>query len=255
MNVLSDTTVDGVRDRGFELNVEGRTVPGALWSPERDTPGTPVVVIGHGGGGHKRMRSVSGLAESLVREHGIAAFSIDAVEHGDRIGGPILDREAALAEREKRRVNPLEDLYHHMIADWTTALDAVQSLPGLDGPVGYFGLSMGTRYGLPWLAVEARIRVAVLGLNGIALGPEANPDQVMVRRLFGEAAPRVTIPLIFLIQQDDALFPRANSLVLYDAFGSTDKRLHLNPGGHFDVPLYEFEHGAGFLAAHLRGEG
>lgn len=252
MNVVRDSVQDGLRDRGFELEVDGRRVPVALWSPIDMAPSTPVVVIGHGGGGHKRMRTVSGLAERLVREHGIAAFCIDAVEHGDRVGGPIVDREAALAEREKRRVNPLEDLYHQMIVDWTATLDAVQSLPGLDGPVGFFGLSMGTRYGLPWLAVERRVHAAVFGLNGITPDDDGNPDQVMVKRLFSKAAPAIAVPLTFLVQQGDALFPRVNSLALFDLFGTTEKRLRLNPGGHFDVPLGEFADGAAFLAQHLQ---
>ena len=50
--------------------------------------------------------------------------------------------------------------------DWTSTLDAVQAMDDVgDGPVGWWGLSMGTGLGVPFVAREPRIQVAVFGLG------------------------------------------------------------------------------------------
>jgi hypothetical protein len=64
-------------------------------------------------------------------------------------------------------------------------------------------------------------------------------------------APAITGPVLFLMQWHDELFPRPVVFDLFDALGSTDKRLHAHPGQHGDVPLEEFEASERFLALHL----
>jgi dienelactone hydrolase len=131
-----------------------------------------------------------------------------------------------------------------MVADWRAALDALlaQGGPAL-GPVGYWGLSMGTIFGLPLVAAEPRIRAAVLGLMG-AVGPSAG-------RLERDAA-RVLCPVLFLMQWDDELAPRESALALFGALGARDKRLHAHPGPHTAVPAEEFLASQEFLARRLR---
>jgi hypothetical protein len=111
------------------------------------------------------------------------------------------------------------------------------------GPVGYWGVSMGTRYGVPLVAAEPRIRAAVLGLFGWAGGP----------RLAGydDEARRVTVPLLFLVQWDDEVAGREYALALFDLFGSTTKTLHANPGRHVEIPPAEYQASEAFLARHL----
>jgi fermentation-respiration switch protein FrsA (DUF1100 family) len=107
---------------------------------------------------------------------------------------------------------------------------------------GYWGLSMGTILGLPFVASEARVAVAVLGLMGLT-GP--------TRERFVVDAPAVRCPVLFLVQWNDELFPRDKALELFDAIGSSDKRLHAHPGLHGEVPAEEFEASGRFLASHL----
>jgi hypothetical protein len=42
------------------------------------------------------------------------------------------------------------------------------------------------------------------------------------------------------------------ALDLFDAFGTRDKTLHANLGGHAGVPWFEVDDGARFFARHLR---
>ena len=87
----------------------------------------------------------------------------------------------------------------------------MQALPDVgDGPCGYWGLSMGTIFGLPVVAAEPRVAVAVLGLMGIA-GPTQDR--------FAADAPTVTCPLLFLVQWHDELFPRDRAFALFEAIG------------------------------------
>ena len=62
---------------------------------------------------------------------------------------------------------------------------------------------------------------------------------------------QVTIPLHVLLQWDDEGNDRQMALDLFDAFGSTEKTLHANLGGHTGVPSLEADASAQFFARHL----
>ena len=98
-------------------------------------------------------------------------------------------------------------------------------------PVGFWGISHGTRVGLPLLAAEPRIAAAVLGL---ADGPVAS-------------APLVTASVLFYVQSDDDLVQPDACRALFDALGSTDKTAIENPGGHLDLPRTSVEESAVWL--------
>lgn len=55
--------------------------------------------------------------------------------------------------------------------------------------------------------------------------------------MFAEAR-QVTIPLHVLLQWDDEGNDRQLALDLFDAFGSQEKTLHANMGGHTGVPQF-----------------
>ena len=94
---------------------------------------------------------------------------------------------------------------------------------------------------MPFVAAEPRVRAAVLGLNGAEIS--------------AEDAGRITVPLEFLVQWDDERVPRAESLALFDAFASTEKTLHANPGRHAELPRFETESSVLFFARHLKLSG
>jgi hypothetical protein len=108
-------------------------------------------------------------------------------------------------------------------------------------PVGCYGLSQGGGVGMHLVAAKPRITAAVLGL--------AESDVLI------SIAPRITIPVEFVMQWDDAGHPRDSMLTLFDALGSTEKTLHANLGSHFEVPDFEIDSSIRFFARRLGSQG
>jgi dienelactone hydrolase len=242
MNFSDDVVAKGVRERRFDLGRDGGVVPGLLWTPaEADGP-APVVLLGHGAAGNKREDYIVALARGLVRHHGLAAVAIDGPVHGDRRTDGSRNGERALVDFAQRWSSD-EGLLDSMVADWRAVLDALARIDEVaSGRCAYWGLSMGTIFGLPLVAAEDRVSAAVLGLMGLT-GP--------TRERFAVDAELVKCPVLFLVQWHDELFPRDKALELFDAIGSTDKRLHAHPGLHGEVPAEEFEASGRFLASYL----
>jgi hypothetical protein len=266
VDIISETTEKGVTERRFDLKAHTEVVPGILWEPEealaKATP-RPTIFIGHGGTQHKRVENVLRLARTFVRHLGVSVAAIDAPGHGDRIVDKAAAEEAqrrlggriAAGQREGRAV-PMEmsaaegkawvDRTTNGVAEWKALLDDLQAnRPDLAaGPFGYWGVSMGTAIGLPFVAAEPRITAAVLGLAG------ASADRPGSER-FLESAKSLTIPLLFLFQANDELMTLESGLELWQAFGSKEKTLHLNPGGHVGMPPFERKAAEEFFTRHL----
>jgi dienelactone hydrolase len=237
----SDVVRRGVRERAATIVGSGGEVPVALWTSAEVAP-TGLVLVGHGGSGHKHEEYVVALARRLVRTTGAAVAAIDGPLHGARRDDPAAPPALVLMQFAQAWAAD-DGLTDAMVADWRATLDVLQAEPELATvPVGYWGVSMGTLLGLPFVASDARVRACVLGLAG-ATGPTAH-------RLVDDAA-RVTVPTLFLLQLDDELFSTASSLELFGAIGSPDKRLYGAPGRHREVPADAFWHSVDFLAARL----
>lgn len=231
---------DGITVREFTLMRGERSITGVLWQGPGSKPGAPLILFGHGASGSRHQRPIPYMAEILVRERGVFALAIDGPVHGRRQTGEG-GRKAFWPEW--KRPGSTED----MVADWKLTLDSIQAEPDVGaGPVGYWGLSMGTIYGAPTVAAEPRIKAAVLGLMGIS-----GPDHY--RPLVEAGAKAIQCPVLFIMQMEDELFTRAEQLALFDALGTNDKRLHANPGLHPDVPVEELRQSRDFLIARLMG--
>jgi len=230
----------GIVDRGFAVDIDDRFVPGVLWTPDGAKGSRPLVLLGHGASRHKRVEHLAAFAVQLVDHHGFAVAAIDGPGHGDRRADGGMDRTKVFGEFPAEWSRPGST--DETVADWKATLDALQALDEVgDSPVGYWGLSMGTIYGLPFVAAEPRVQVAVLGLMGL-VGPTR-------QRLALDAA--VTCPVLFIQQWDDELFSREHVLALFDALSSPDKRLHVHRGAHSAVPSEELTFSEQFLARHL----
>jgi dienelactone hydrolase len=251
MRVTAEKSERNVTERDFELEVAGERVPGVLWTPADAVGPRPLVLMGHGGSQHKRVDTHQARARHYVRALGFAVAAIDAPDHGDRVT-PEQAAEFARSVRERiAQGHPMtEDFVRRMaerarqaVAEWRATLDALQELDviGTGGPVGYWGVSMGTGIGVPFVAAEPRITAAVFGLSG--LHPSATE--------MAEAARRITVPVEFVFQWDDEIATRAAGIALFDAFGSTEKTMHVNPGGHLGIPAFERDSWERFFARHL----
>ena len=242
MRFTSQASSGGVFEQLFTLG----EIPGVLWTPAGAAGTRPLILIGHGGGQHKKAPGVVSQARRFVAECGLAVAAADVPGHGDRPKDEEYDRIAT--ENQARldagaELAPLIAGFQALVArqtvpEWRAVLDAVQELGHVGaGPVGYWGVSLGCGLGVPFVAAEPRVRAAVLGLGGALAS--------------AEAAARVTVPVEFLVQWDDERVPRAHSLALFDAFASAEKTLHANPGKHGEIPEFELDSALRFFARHL----
>ncbi len=241
---LGEIAIEGrVAERRFEVVRAGEAIPGVLWTPAAATRALPLVLLGHGGSGHKRSDRMLELGIRFARDRGFAAAAIDGPGHGDRGGLTSTDDPAYRAIWQR------PDNVPGMVADWRATLDALSELEAIDaGRVGYWGMSMGTMFGLPFVAAEPRIRAAVLGKAGLT---GSSVDRSKIAPHLRAAAPLVTCPTYFHVQWDDERFDRYSSLFLFDQIGAAEKELHTFRGLHAAMTPQALEGSIAFLARHL----
>jgi hypothetical protein len=247
VRITSDTVADGIREQLFTVG----DIPGVLWTAAGDSGPRTLVLIGHGGGQHKEEPAVLSRAFLYVTSCGFVVAAIYAPGVGDRPEHPEIKRLVAeMTEREAagEPAGPAwpalcEVIVTELVPGWQATLDGLQKLDcvGDSQSVGCWGLSRGGGVGMHLVAVEPRITAAVLGLD---------ESDVLI-----SIAPRITIPVEFVMQLDDAGHPRDSMLTLFDALGSAEKTLHASPGSHFEVPDFEIGSSIRFFARHLGSQG
>ena len=225
---LGEETGAGCVERPFLLRRPPGSVPGILWVPGAGE-GPPAVLLFHGGSGHKRSERHLRMGRWLASVAGLAVIAIDGPYHGERVPSPMAPPvyQQLIADEGIERVTA------RMTGDW---LDAVSALAaeGLadDANVGVFAMSMGVRFGLPVAAaLGSRVRCAVFGKFGIRQAGPLHPG-LCSPGLMMTAARAVSAPVLYHVQWDDAIFPRAGQFELFDALASADKRLFARPGPH-----------------------
>ena len=258
MQIIEESVTDGVVRRRFDVEVEDQCVPGVHWRPEGVEKPAATILVGHGGFQDKEAPNIVEMAAQLAHERNYATIALDAPGHGERR----TEEQARQQEETLRRIragesaelrpgrdkvvkdataDPGRDRQPRMVREWVALLDELEADPDAShGPFGYWGVSMGCRYGIPLVASEARISCAVLGLYGLG---DDDPFRATVES--------VTIPLLFLFQYHDELMTPDSGLALWAAFGSTEKTMHINPGPHVGVPKFERDSSAAFYARHL----
>jgi hypothetical protein len=234
---------DGLLEREFTVD----EIPGVLWTPMSAEPSTPLplILMGHPGG----LRSMYPRLEARARHSaalGFATASIELPGSGQRPPLAVVDQaradlRRAMAAGERPREEVIDrlilPLIEQAVPEWRAVLDHLLALPGLGDSVGFSGgvTAIGVRMAL----VEPRIVAA-----GLFAGS-------FVPRSIIEEARRVTIPLHVLLQWDDRGNDRQMALDLFDAFGSEEKTLQANLGGHTGIPAYAAEDAGRFFLRHL----
>jgi dienelactone hydrolase len=236
---------DGILEREFTLG----EIPGFLWTPESASASAPVplILLGHPTLGLRKMYPRLAARARRAAADGFAAATIELPGSGDRPRWQALDQARADLRRVMAAGEPVSGeiidalilpLVDKAVPEWQGALDALLALPEIGGPVGYSGgvISIGVRLAV----VEPRIVAA-----GLFAGS-------FVPRAVFEEARRVTIPVHVLLQWDDEGNDRQAALDLFDAFGSKEKSLHANMGGHTGVPQFAGDAAAQFFTRHLK---
>ncbi|WP_353649697.1 alpha/beta hydrolase [Nakamurella sp. A5-74] len=239
MHFSSDKTLDdGVLEREFSLG----EIPGILWTPP--SPPSPLILLGHPGGLRAMYPRLVGRAQHSAA-NGFAAATIELPGSGDRIRSADAEQARADLRRALAAGEPVDEIVDRLIIplvekavpEWQTTLDALLALPEIRGPVGYSGgvIAIGVRLA----RIEPRIAAAGLFAGSFVPGI-----------MFDEAR-QVTIPIRVLLQWDDEGNDRQLALDLFDAFGSQEKTLQANMGGHTGVPQFAGDDAARFFARHL----
>jgi len=247
LRFTAETSSNGVLERDFMVG----DVPGVLWSPVAGAEHAPLVLMGHGGGLHKKTPALKGRALDAVTTWGFNVVAIDAPGHGDRPRTAEderarADMRQAMTAGDTERFESVSVRYaislaERAVPEWQATLDAVAELPGIGtgAPIGYGGgISLGTAIGVPLTAVEPRITAAIFG------------GGFFVYEALIEAARRITVPVQFLLPWDDEYVDRYSALALFDAFASEEKTLHANPGDHRTIRWVGVDNE--FLPRHLR---
>ncbi|MFE4629883.1 alpha/beta hydrolase family protein [Streptomyces mirabilis] len=234
---------DGVLEREFTLG----EIPGILWTPASTSAPAPLILLGHPPLGLRKMYPRLAARARHSAAEGFATATIELPGSGDRPRWPAVEQARADLRRAMQTGEPVSDeivdavvlpLVDKAVPEWQAALDALLSLPEIGGPVGYSGgvISIG-------------IRLAVVEPRIVAAGFFAGS---FVPRAMFEEARQVAIPLHVLLQWDDEGNDRQAALDLFDAFGSNEKSLHANMGGHTGVPQFAGDAAAQFFTRHLK---
>jgi fermentation-respiration switch protein FrsA (DUF1100 family) len=246
MHFTSEQSLDqGIRERAFTLD----DVSGILWTPAAASSSAPVplILMGQPGGiGMRRMHPRLAARARSAAAHGFASVAVELPGAGDRAPLPGAQQARAdLARAISAGERPAEDVIDRLILplvnkavpEWQTTLDEVLDLPEIGDRLGFSGgvIAIGVRLA----AIDPRIAAA-----GFFAGS-------YVPRTTMEEAHRVTIPLHVLLQWDDEGNDRGMALDLFDAFGSAEKTLYANMGGHTGVPQFAGEDATRFFARHL----
>lgn len=250
MHFTTEDRFDGIVERTFIHN----DIRGILWTPRAagSIGSVPLVLAGQPGGSAGLERTHSRIFPRAQRaaSAGIATATIEMPGSGGRpqaegVGQARIEMRNAVSAGKPvpagvidRLVLPLVD---QSVPEWQATLDALLATPDIDGPIGYSGgvISIGIRLA----AIDPRIAAAVLFAGSYV------PSFIL------EQARHVMIPIHMLLQWDDEGNDRDIALLLFDAFGSRDKTLHANMGGHTGVPQHAGEEANRFLTRHLNAPG
>jgi eukaryotic-like serine/threonine-protein kinase len=122
--------------------------------------------------------------------------------------------------------------------DLGRAIDYIEGRADMDAArIGFIGVSFGGSSALPIVAMEPRLRTALLLSSGM-------PHQGQAQTPFADPinyAPRITMPTLMVNGRFDYIFPLEAQQLLFDSLGTppADKRYALYDYGHGSPPRAE----------------
>ncbi len=220
------TNADWIReDVAFDVPGDGPRMTAVMFLPKRAKPPYQTIVLWPASDAFV-MRDTRRLSMSyvdfLVRSGRAVVYPIYEHTYGR---GTSMSGDSPSATIEHR------DQMLRWITEMRRSVDYAFTRADVDTTrLAYVGTSWGARIGGTALAVEPRIRTAILnvpGFNAAAVRPEEDPVNFL---------PRVRIPVLMLSGRYDSVFPYESSQVpFYRLLGSPagQKRQVMFEGGHF----------------------
>ena len=207
-------------------------IPCSMWS-STDKP-NGVVLLGHGLGVDRFDSTVRRPVEILAQEHNAMVVVPEIPLHGDRADLPYNTPD--IVERwQQFWVSGGIDL---ICQELNRVATFCEELFG-QLPIAYFGLSLGTQYGIPFLAQSQNIRSAALGLFGSKPAPKTP--------VMNKYAPAIRCPVYFVQKLDDEIHPAATTTHLYSILGSSEKFLDSTSGKHRETSIKSIREACKFM--------
>ena len=228
----------------------------------------PAVILQHGSSGqgrHSLITTRPDLPEPVAYRLALAGMlvaTVDAYGFGsretpDNRGRLTTSRPDLMFRTRDARMQQVQDL--RRTVDYLSTRDDVRS-----EAIGYFGISMGTRIGVPFIALDRRVSAAALFVGGT--GPYS--------RFVTEGSPFADLSeeeaLVFSLTDPSVFGPHTSHVAKFVANGETDatvggrepaerlqqslaepKEIHWFPGGHGDYGDGLVAEAGRFLAGHL----
>lgn len=219
-------------ERDFTVECDNDVVPCSLFETA-DARG--VVLLGHGLGVDRHDETVLRPA-SMLQNSGFSVVVPELPLHGER-SVSMSDWAEVVSNWQNFWVGEGRD---KLLREWLQILAHVRGSFGL--PISYFGLSLGTQYGILILSQTNDVRAAVLGL----FGSEPPPRSKIMNLL----APQISVPVYFIQKLDDEIHSTENTTNLYNSLGSHRKVLDATPGLHGEVGRDSIQTACRFLVEH-----
>jgi hypothetical protein len=222
-----------IRERHVDVRYDRYgEIPCSIWSATERPQG--VVLLGHGLGVDRYDRTVRRPMEILTQEHEAAVVVPEIPLHGVRDNFP--NDPSGIVDRWQRFwiSGGAEVICGELQRLVSFCRESFRSLP-----IAYFGLSLGTQYGIPFLAQTIDIRSAALGLFG-SHPPPKTP-------LMNRYAPDVHCPVYFVQKIDDEIHSAESTTHLFSTIGSVEKVLDSTKGKHGETSLESLRSACAFL--------
>jgi len=229
-----------IRERLSYASINLARVPAVLtYEPATPEP-RPVLIIQHGLHSSKDDPRLGNLAAAWA-PFGFACITIDAPLHGERAQGEF-DLRALLSL-------PYAGLRFVVqnVVDLRRTVDYIETRADLAaGRIAFVGFSMSTFLGVPFVALEPRVRAACLALGGAGLfhflasqsAADRRADQELIAKLVdplhyaADIAPR---PVLQVNSEIDEIVPAALGHMLYSSLGEPKRSLWYR-GAHGELP-------------------
>lgn len=232
--VAMETTEDWVKQRvTIDAGYSGERLDVVLFIPARSRPPyQPVVFLG----GLDVVLEPKSLDAIQL---GFGAMPLDFIVRSGRAF--VVPAYQGTFNRFKAPMNPIDRL--RTTREWIDrrwdlgrTIDYLETRSDMDtSKVGYVGVSFGASYGLPLVATEPRLSVAVLLSGGMP--PQGLGSEISLIDPLNHA-PRIKIPVLMINGRYDYVFPLESQQRLFDLLGTPagEKRYVVLPSGHGSPP-------------------